>query len=210
MGKKILLSQRTKDAIKRDFSKLDPKRLNKDELAYYNKVKAGKKRHKGAILFQGRYVGGDILRMAEKIAPKKGLTVQEYFNKHNDEVKRFLEGAPLGDEKSPDALIDLVSNLKSKTVRIQDDDGNIERWEKNEVIETLSLIEQFAASNTDIAFLGIPVSIRHDSSIVISLPAQDEFMYTDAELFEDVLDSFGISYIKSAGGNKKLKQKLGF
>lgn len=198
-ARKINLSKRTKDAIKRDFDTLPYDQLNREEQRYYNLVKAGKARQSTGHKFEGKFISKDLADKFEKVAERRGISVDEYLETNREPVRMLLErGFSVTAPKSHEAVIEVIENSRRKTVEISDGDG-IRRASKMEAIYEVQALAQHAFSVTNIVVLLFEMKIYQTGKIQITIPGSSTYIDYIGESFTDFLNQFEpeIQFIQS-------------
>jgi hypothetical protein len=193
--KKFVLSEKRKKFLKRNFEKVRPDSLSKAELSYYNKIKAGKTRAKKAIRIDGRYLSGAIIDVIAQVAHRKGVSIQKYIDENKEAIIKLIEEGYTHTFKTIDNAIDIVNNLKRKTVEVDTGNGMV-RMGKNETIALLSEFQQHVKSTTNIVMLATNVKVFKNNKIRLTIP--ENFPEYIGENLKDYLDEFeDIHYIES-------------
>lgn len=166
------------------------------------KVKAGKAAAKKNLRFQGRFISGKIVEVVKSVARKKRVKIQDYLNQNKEAVLALIESGFTQTAKTAEAASEIVEDLRARTVQVDTGNG-IVRQSKAEAIKDIQLLKQYAASNTTIVALSIPVKIFLDNRTRITVPNPEDYEDMDGEDFENMLDDLGIWYVKSdKTGNK--------
>lgn len=204
---KINVSDKAKAFIKENFAELDPAALPAPERSYYNRIKAGKARAASAYRVNGRYIGGEVLTMIESVSTRKGITPDEYIEENRDAIVDMIEsGYTRSEGKTPDSVIDLVSNSRRKYFEVETQDG-VQRVTKAEAIELIATAQQYITSNTTIVSVGLPVRVYTSGKVRVTVPdfRAKRFKNNDEALdeLENTLDDLDIFYIDSPPKGKK-------
>ena len=196
MGKKLNVSQTRRNEIKENFSSIKKSELNKDERRYYVLVENGKRSARNNVRFEGRYLGGEILDIARKVADRKGLSLDDYLSQNREAVNSFIEHGFTSHERAIDKTIDSLAAIKRKTVEVDDGNG-IVKIPRAEAIERLAKLEQFASSNTTIVAIAPQFKHYKTGKFRIVVPPPEYYEDFSAEEFKEMLDELGIFYVDS-------------
>lgn len=197
MGKKIQLSNRTKEAIKRDVETINPDRLNKEERRYWQLVVNGKNSAAKNVRFEGKYLAGHIVNVIEKVAEKKGLSIDNYLEANRDAVNSLIEKGYTETERRPDTVIDLVSNMNRKTIEMDTGNG-IVRVSKEQAMQAIANLQQALSSSSTVVHIALPVKLFKNNKVRITMPYEDD--YALIANLESTLDDLGIFYVISTKG----------
>lgn len=196
MGHKIKLSQKRKDQIKKKWDTLNTSVLNKNERRYLQLVVNGKNSAKKNVRFEGRYLSGRIVNIIEKVAERKGITLKKYLAENKESVDMLIETGSVTTQKKPEAVIDLIEAQHKKTVNVFNGTNKF-RVDKMKLVEQVIMLQQYAASNTTMVQIGLPVKVYLDGQIEITMPYDIDYSDMDAEQLEQLFDDLEIFYIKS-------------
>ena len=130
--KKIIISDKRKEQIKSNFSLSKPPK-RKNELQYWNKVKAGKERQKTGFkdaksgLFTPLPPEFMQQEQFKKIAELKGLTLKQFFKDPETlrGAKQLFEKSTLSWRYAATQTDKLFQNFKGDTIKINDGNGTI-------------------------------------------------------------------------------------
>ena len=195
MAKKKQLSERKKQWIRENFYDIDPSTLNAIELAYYNKVKSGKARAKKAIRINGKYLSGEILDIVSKVAIAKGKSTQRYIDENREAIETLIHTGFTHVSKDIDKAIDVVSDMKRKTVEVNTGNG-IVRMSKQDAIERLSMFQRHVKSTTNVVMIATTVKTYKNNKIEITIP-EDYDDYEGPDLIEFLDEYPDLYYVRS-------------
>lgn len=203
---KINLTDKQKQYLKDNFSKVKKSTLKGDRLNYYNRIAAGKKRAANTIRIEGKYFTGEIVDILKKIAKKKKMKLQDYIDQNHDAIVNFIDTGTTETYMNVDRAIDLISSLQSKYIFV--DDGNGEtRMKRNEAIQLLARFEQHVKSTTNVVMLAVLVRIHKNGKVVVVIPTAFE-NYEGDELIDYMLEIDGIDFIESGGSDNMVTKKV--
>jgi SNF2 family DNA or RNA helicase len=187
MGKKINLSQNKKDFLKKNFDKIKKPELSGEQLRYYILIENGKRRAKNSVRYEGRYLSGEILNIIQKVADRKGISLNRYLDQNKEDVGMLIESGFTQIFKRVDAVIDLVAASKKRTIEIvRDPEGIIiHKVRKLDAIAELSEFQNYVKGNSDIVELLIKVKIFKTGKIRIALPWKRKQRGEDLDIGED-------------------------
>jgi hypothetical protein len=189
MSKKLRVSQSRREYIKNNFSNLDKSNLKGDEKRYYTLVENGKNSASKNVRFEGKYLAGNIVDIAHKVAERKGMSLDDYLHTNRDQVNMLIESGYTQTSKQFDKAIDVVSNLKRKTVEVDTGDG-IVRMTKMQAIEQLAFVEQYVKSNSKTAMIATKVKVFKNGKVRVTIPNIDVMIEMTNEELEEYLDGY--------------------
>lgn len=193
--KKLNISESRKNYIKSNYGKIKKSELTKEEKIYYTLVENGKKSAKNNVRFEGKYLSGEIIDIAKKVAKNKGLSLDTYLHSHKDQVIKFIDSGYIVTSKQIDNSIDILHNSKRKTVLVDTGNG-IVRMNKRQAIEKLALFEQHVKSNSNVVMLATKVRKYKNGKLQVSIP-EDFEDYTDSDLVDYLNEFDAIDYVES-------------
>ena len=194
--KKLDVSEAKRNDIKQNFESINKSSLKGDALKYYTLVENGKRSAKNNLRFEGRYLGGEIVPIIRKVAERKEIPVQEYLNQNRSEVIGLIHRGYTTHERAVDATIDTIASQRRKTLEVDDGNGaNIMR--KEQAMENLAKLQQFAATNTHIVALAPKVRLYKSGLLRVTVPPPEVYENMNAEQFKQMLDDLGIFYVES-------------
>lgn len=201
MPKKINLSARTKQAIKDRYTELVKSpatlaKLNDDERAYFNKVKGGKTRAASSIRYEGKFLGGEVVNLINRVADRKGVTIEQYMETNSKAVEGMIERGYEAISKNPEDTSDIIKGYRRRKLDVDTGNG-IVKMDKLTAIQNVQLLQQWAKSNTAIAALGIDVKIYKTGRIGATIPEPATYQDMTPKQFKQLLDDLGIWYIES-------------
>jgi hypothetical protein len=188
-------SDKRKEYLKQNFAKVKPETLSQVDRNYYNKIKAGKARAKNAIRIEGKYLSGEIIDTIAKVAHSKGMKIQDYINANKEAIINLIEVGYTHVSKDIDKAIEIVNNLKRKTVEVDTGNG-IVKMTKSEAINEMSAFQQHVKSTTHIVMIATDVKSFKKNKIRVTIPEGYED-YTGDELTEFLDDFEDIFYVES-------------
>lgn len=207
--RKLQVSEERKRFIKENFNALknfDNQKLKGDEALYFSRIAGGKKAAKKNLKYKGKYLGGELFQIVQKVATKKGLSAREYLSKNEAAVDMLLESGFTSTSKRVDDIISIIQNQKRKTIEVEDRDGNVfKRFTKQKAIENLAMLQQLVASNTTVVEMGLNVSVFVNGKIRVQMPviSDADFEEADEENIDAMLEDSDAFFVKSDPANKK-------
>jgi len=207
--RKLQVSEERKRFIKENFNALknfDNQKLKGDEALYFSRIAGGKKAAKKNLKYKGKYLGGELFQIVQKVAAKKGVSAREYLQKNEGAVDMLLESGFTSTSKRVDDIISIIQNQKRKTIEVEDRDGNVfKRFTKQKAIENLAMLQQLVASNTTVVEMGLNVSVFVNGKIRVQMPviSDADFEEADEESIDEMLEESDAFFVKSDPANKK-------
>lgn len=193
--KKLQINQERKNFIKENFSTIKKSSLSGDDLRYYNLVGAGKQRAKNSVRFEGKFISGEIVDIARKIAKAKHISLNKYLDENKEAVRNFIESGYVETSKQIENSIDILLNSKKKTVEVDTGNG-IVRMGRKEAIKRLAEFEQHIKTSTNVAMIATHVKVFKTGKIRLTIP--DDFEEYDGDELIDYLDLYdGLDYVES-------------
>lgn len=146
---KINLTKTEREAIKKNYDKLNPEKLKGDALRYYNLIKAGKKRYSTAFKNkEGKisYFSDRVMRdLVEPLAQKKGVSTYTFLHTKSlrEEAQELLKRERLDWSFNEKTVKKLIQNMpdtveiyifcKTKKYKMKD---------KNQLREYIAVMQQ--------------------------------------------------------------------
>lgn len=196
MSNKINLSEKRKQFLKQNFDKLNKEDLKKDEQRYFQLILNGKNRLKRAVRFEGKFISGEVVEISKKIAEKKGISVQRYFDDNKEAVRQYIESGFTELSKNPERAIDVLRASNKRHVLVNDGNGLV-RVPRNEAILRLALFEQHIKTNSNVVYMETNVRVYSDGKLQVTIPV--DFQNYEGDELIDYLDEFDeLTYVESS------------
>jgi hypothetical protein len=209
MAKKIILSDKRKQALKNNFGSIEPR--NKSEQQYLNKIKAGKARAaKGIKDNSGKYISNTLQQEVIKgLAASKGVSSRTEKNKSkrievikqeakitDKELKKFYEinresydriiktGSLKEVTRNSDQIENDINNYKGKIYINRN--GQKIKVSKSEAIQEVVKFKQYLASHFSTVEIVITPELTFDGRMI--LPIADA-----KKLYKDMKEKLGVN-----------------
>lgn len=213
MAKKIQLSNRTRQRIKDNFAKIKPASLKKNELAYYNKIKAGKAR--AATAFKdssGKYYPKQFVKeQIIDVAKEMGISPRAVYNNFKDDIENVFRTGKIDWSINERGINKIEKTYRYKTAQVETSPGVFEDRTTEEIKEAFAELKQhlqWKANRAGTTVAAVIVHTTRDKSgknLKIQIPDKSQFQgMSFEEIIEYLEEEFpDITVITSERGKKK-------
>ena len=215
--KKIKLTDRLKEQIKKDYARLRLSDFDGEALTYLKKVRGaakGRKTQRESVAKIDELVipkDSELYRIIERGAELKGMSVAKFIKKFKKELLEVAEKGDFIASRETEYMIEDINHIrKGNKVLVNDGNGYMVAPKLRDIFN-IQQFTQHILSNSDIFLIVYRVHYKTTGDISHYLPPPEEYQdLEDEESLESMLDSYypEITYLKSGKKKDAPKEKI--